>query len=207
MGRHGRHQISRRRDFFVQSALLLLLAAKVFSTTDSCRKHKLQRKFLGKMVKNAHARGHGRQFGQKQSHFNGEHMTMMLMFNRSLKHVRTQIGCQPVFLHRQIDSRHASPQLRACHKVGSRRTKTSRVKCTLITFELVNFDNVALQWQQLVGWSGTTTSPVTSWLVASSHQSPSFPWFSCRSFLIQLWQTTLCTCPPISAPSWACCLQ
>jgi hypothetical protein len=94
MGRHGRHQISRRRDFFVQSvSLLLLLAAKVFSTTDACRKHKFQRKFLGKMVENAHARGRGRQFGQKQSHFNGKHMTMTLMFDRSLKHVRTQIGC------------------------------------------------------------------------------------------------------------------
>ena len=96
MGRHGRHQISRRRDFFVQYVLLLLLllllAAKVFSTTYVCRKHKLQRKFLGQMVENAHARGRGRQFGQKQSHFNGKHMTMTLMFDRLLKHVRTQIG-------------------------------------------------------------------------------------------------------------------
>jgi hypothetical protein len=69
------------------------LAAKVFSTRDVCRKHKLQGKFLGKMVENACARGRGRHFAQKQSRFDGERMTMTLLSNGQSKWTRTQIDC------------------------------------------------------------------------------------------------------------------
>jgi hypothetical protein len=62
----------------------------VASTTDCYEDWKMCK--MQKMVENAHARGRGRHFGQKQSHFSGKHMTMTLMFDRSLKHVRTQIG-------------------------------------------------------------------------------------------------------------------
>jgi hypothetical protein len=127
----------------------------VDSTRDCYKDWKMHE--MQKMVENAHGRGRGRHFGQKQSRCGGKHMTMLLLLNMQLQWIRTQIDCQLGFLCWWIGSRCASLQLRACHKVGSRRTKTLRVKCGLILVGPVNFDNVTLQWQPLVGCSGTTS--------------------------------------------------